>query len=298
MRVAIVKDQYSEVLASRQPTWEQLCKTLSSVAVGEKHGAAWIPADIEKGSRKSERVSGISYLAIDVEVRKERQPPSVNEMITRLSALQLRSMLHTTYNHDPAAPRYRVICCINKVIAPKALKDAIEALALKLEISECYDTSCTDPARLFFLPRCGRGREGLFQAEVIDGHPVDVDSLLGEKSKTDSNKIHGPLDSKLLNFPTPETPENVSRAKVALEHINADCDYQTWRNVIWALISTGWDSAEQLAREWSLTAPDRFEEMAFQRVVRSFDFGKGITLGTLFHHAKAAGRSCFTWKSK
>lgn len=88
----------------------------------------------------------------------------------------------------------------------------------------------------------------------------------------------------------PETPENVERVQSALSKISADCGRDEWRNVMFAIMSTGWDCAIQLARDWSMTAPHRFDEGGFKNVVDSAkDKPSGITLGTLFAMAAANG---------
>jgi hypothetical protein len=85
-----------------------------------------------------------------------------------------------------------------------------------------------------------------------------------------------------------ETPRQIAEVRHALSQIDADCSYETWRDVIWALRSTGWNCAEQLAYEWSKSALDRFNEVAFSKVNTSYkpNHPTPITLGTLFHHAK------------
>ncbi len=92
-------------------------------------------------------------------------------------------------------------------------------------------------------------------------------------------------------YKRPETPRQVAFLKAMLNHINADCDYQTWRNVIWAILSTSWECSEDVAYEWSKTAPDRFEEDAFWLVANSYipDHDQQITLGTIHHLARTGG---------
>jgi hypothetical protein len=84
------------------------------------------------------------------------------------------------------------------------------------------------------------------------------------------------------------TPRRVAEVKQALSFVTADCPYEIWRNVVWAVVSTGWDCAEEMAYDWSQTAPERFCEAAFWVVVNSYDPDNvdPITLGTLFHYAK------------
>ncbi len=54
------------------------------------------------------------------------------------------------------------------------------------------------------------------------------------------------------------TPENELKLKSALEFISADCDRDAWRNVVFAIHSTGWKNAKDIARNWSLTTPNLF----------------------------------------
>ena len=75
-----------------------------------------------------------------------------------------------------------------------------------------------------------------------------------------------------------------------LSHINADCSYEIYRNVIWAIESTEWNCTEMIQRQWSMVASDRFTEDGLTIIKASFDRRNGgITLGTLVHYAKLAG---------
>ncbi len=89
----------------------------------------------------------------------------------------------------------------------------------------------------------------------------------------------------------PETPRQIATIKAALNHISADCDYEKWRNIVWAILNTGWVCAEDVAYAWSKTATDCFEEDAFWMVANSFIPGHSnqITVGTIYFHARAGG---------
>lgn len=89
----------------------------------------------------------------------------------------------------------------------------------------------------------------------------------------------------------PETPRQIAILKDALGFISADCDYETWRNIVWAILSTGWLCAEDLALEWSETAPKRFDFDAFWVLANSYipDHPNQITIGTVWHHARHGG---------
>jgi hypothetical protein len=91
--------------------------------------------------------------------------------------------------------------------------------------------------------------------------------------------------------PPLESPREIARVQLALTYISADCDYETYRNVVWALMSTGWANAIDLARNWCMTCMDRYREHGFELVVESYDSLREprISLGTLFKLAKEGG---------
>ncbi|HJV26857.1 MAG TPA: AAA family ATPase [Aromatoleum sp.] len=94
--------------------------------------------------------------------------------------------------------------------------------------------------------------------------------------------------------PLDDTDENRERVKSAAAVLSADCDYQEWMRRVFAILSTGLSDAESIAREWSMTADDRFDDRAFDALVDSYKEerrhgGDLIGPGTLFHLAKQAG---------
>lgn len=86
-----------------------------------------------------------------------------------------------------------------------------------------------------------------------------------------------------------ETSEGIARVKAQLTHIDADCEYERWHKVVWSVLSSNWPSAEGLARVWSKSAPKRYDDRAFNQLVRGFDPARGITLGTLDYYAREGG---------
>ena len=76
-----------------------------------------------------------------------------------------------------------------------------------------------------------------------------------------------------------------------LKYISADCDYSTYIRVVWAILSSGWPNAEQIALDWSKTALHRFEQDCFDGLVKSFNptKAKSPTFGTIYHLAREGG---------
>lgn len=112
------------------------------------------------------------------------------------------------------------------------------------------------------------------------------------------NSLHSPATSNppmenhfaaALDSPSPETPEEIERVKSMLSAISADCGYELYRQIIWSILSTEWDCAEQLALEWSRTAPGRFSQDTFDNLVNGFDPARGTGFGTLCFHAQENG---------
>jgi putative DNA primase/helicase len=91
-----------------------------------------------------------------------------------------------------------------------------------------------------------------------------------------------------LSISTPETPRQIAILNKKLACIDADCDYDTYRNVIWGIASTGWSCAYEIAIAWSLTAEHRFEEHTLDTIFFSYDPNRDgrITAGTIHHYAK------------
>ena len=88
----------------------------------------------------------------------------------------------------------------------------------------------------------------------------------------------------------PETPANIERLKSALSIIPANLDRSEWVRILFALKSTQWNSAYDIALEWSKSAPDKFIKRDFDRDWKSEKVkSNGVTVGTVYHMAKSYG---------
>ena len=113
------------------------------------------------------------------------------------------------------------------------------------------------------------------------------------------------LDSKLrhLSLPRPtkvtlsprpvrpETPRSIALLREQLCFISADCGYERYRCIVWAILSSGWECAEDIARWWSQTAPHRFDEKTFGNLIRYFDPNRADcpSFGSIVYAARAGG---------
>jgi hypothetical protein len=98
-------------------------------------------------------------------------------------------------------------------------------------------------------------------------------------------------------YPPPDTPRNRVWLQELLSYIDPDCDYETYRNVIWGIEAIGWIDAKDIARAWSLGAPERFSEDALTVIRSSFDDRRGgITFGSLVYYARIGGWNSCAYK--
>ncbi len=86
-----------------------------------------------------------------------------------------------------------------------------------------------------------------------------------------------------------DTPRQRAVVTDMLRHVSADCSYELYRDMVWAILSLGWHDAEAIAEQWCKTAPDRFEDDDFCDVVNSHDLSRSPSFGTIHYHARGGG---------
>jgi putative DNA primase/helicase len=86
-----------------------------------------------------------------------------------------------------------------------------------------------------------------------------------------------------------DTPRQRARVADMLSHISADCSYELYIEMVWAILSLGWHDGEDIAKAWCLTVPDRFKEDKFWVVANSHDALRTPTIGTIIYRARAGG---------
>lgn len=168
-------------------------------------------------------------------------------------------------------------------------------------------------------PRSGQTKFGELYAEkrflTITGNQVGFTRLVeasdavrgienrwwGKPTTTNAAVIPFPdkgldLARKLSGSEWAETSGNIARIQKVLEWIPPDSPYEIWRDCIWALASFGWECGQQLAEEWSAGSEAHWvhdggseAQQAIANLFDGFDPGRGMSPGTLFHHAYANG---------
>ncbi|AEI78622.1 phage/plasmid primase, P4 family [Cupriavidus necator N-1] len=302
MRYASEKDAVGKQYAG---TWQQVVALLDKREIRpEKSGKAFAPVQMKAGATRSKDNVLAIYMAVadvDTEGEKEKASGRVLSVSKRAPTLEelrprVQSYAWTAYSshwHEPqqGVVKYRIVFPLTRPCTLAEWPQVWEGLNVLLG-GHC-DRACRDAARLYYLPSCPADAAADAFCETNDGKLLDPDTLieLARRSPTQQPVVR--TDGNPQGLPAlaslPETPEQIERVKAMLAMIPADCGYQQWRNIVWSIAATGWRCAEELAREWSQTAPQKFEESEYHNVYRSFKPGGGVGFRTLVYHAMCAG---------
>lgn len=196
--VAFLPSRSGQVTRTDALSWPALAELVTRHEVGEKDGPAWMPAIIEPGPRKAERVRACTAVCLDVEASAEvgpegkritgPMPPALSDLAAEVALFGWRAALATSHSHGgELGPRYRVVLPVDRPMQPDEVRAvALQAAAL-LGLAGCVDAACAEPARLFYLPRHPAERAHLAERVVIEGAPLPVDALL-----TAARALHAP----------------------------------------------------------------------------------------------------------
>lgn len=163
-----------------QTTWENFVSVFWFRREGPKDGPNFVTArfTLEPDGRHVRRlkrnVEARTAIALDCETSKETGeiPPAISVMEARIRAVGWASLLYTSHNHRPEAPRYRIVFPLTAEIAPEL--PAPEVVADRLGLAGVLDRSKINAASLFYLPTAEPGELDHHETEVIDGAPIDA----------------------------------------------------------------------------------------------------------------------------
>lgn len=131
---------------------------------------------------------------------------------------------------------------------------------------------------------------GRFLTVTGHGKPHEIQDATIELAKLE--KTWWPKESRSENYPDlevppkpvfPDTPKNRATLYIWLRNLSADCDYERYRDCVWAILSTEWKDAEEMAYRWCKSTPERFDPTSFDLVVNSYsaEHSNPITIRSL-----------------
>lgn len=256
------------------------------------------------GSRSNQNVlhRSIIQLDIDSEVERDkgtgrliavtRQAPPLSDLALALQHCEW--IATSSHSHVPAdgVVKYRLTVLPDRDILPDEHELVLEALDEQL--SGCLDRNAWPLSQAFFLPSCpAENAEDAFFIRN-EAAPLSVDDFVarGRQIMALRQQLPAqPAPSAGRRHPEPDTPRRRARLQDALSFISADVDRNQWRDIIWAILSTGWPDAPAIAETWSKTAPHRFRQDSFEAIVAGYVplHIEGLTLGTVYHFARRGG---------
>ena len=241
---------HSHPMQARSTNWSSLCEWLSKPVGGVKEGRGWVAANILDGPRANDRVISTSLLVFDIDNKGSVVTQAELEKAIRDNGY--RAILHSTYNHTPDNPRFRLIIDISEPIKPADHKSLLLHIAQNLGITDFIDTACTDLSRYFYLPRCPIQRIKDYVFWSIEGEPVNIEACLDRIKFSRDSLAPQPLVKKTSDIEGWEESDcNIAKVKEFLSYCPADCEYDKWRNIIWSICSLNWEIGPHLIEEWS-----------------------------------------------
>jgi len=218
---------------------------------------------------------------------------SAGDLKQRLAGLLYIAL--PTHSYTNEIPRWRILILLSEMISDREQYDQI-ARDLAGRLDGYVDPRSYTPEQLWYNLSAPAGewetrRKLITIAATDSGQPFDVQAWRDAKSASTAT-VTTPTLSLVSSTPTPETPENIERVKGMLAAIDPDpADAGTrdqWMRCVWSIASLGWACGKELARNWSM-AGEKWDEDEFEKVWNSYKSGRGISLGTLHHHATRRG---------
>jgi hypothetical protein len=140
----------------------------------------------------------------------------------------------------------------------KQLKALTQSPAIRLIADNSRTSDISSILRPIGTHNYKPGRNGAVVLLKMEGEAINFDmfsqviSKAHEKHCSGSKKPRGVLQLSTTQATfQPETPDNIARVQSALAAINPDCDRDLWRDILFAIHSTGWSCSEEIARSWS-----------------------------------------------
>lgn len=150
---------------------------------GTKDGPCFSPVQYLPGTKRGNKnVAAVTALVADVD---DGTPPT--ELTSAL--LDFCYIMHSSHSHTPERPKYRIIVPLRTPMTAAEFEKVWPRWNHLM--GRHVDSSTKDPARLYYLPACPVGAQGVF-SELHEGTIFDV-SLLPELPvpKTREQRGHG-----------------------------------------------------------------------------------------------------------
>ncbi len=228
-------------------------------------------------TRGKENVEALSGVVLDFDNTKDGQL-KLPEFIEQLKQLDLIYLYYTTWSHTEVRHRWRLILPFEKAIAANFWREA-HARVLKLLGNPVGldEAASKDVARMWIMP-C-----------KAEGGAYEVGYEIGGKF-LDPHTLPPTLKPTPPIVPSQYYETAPAEIREALNCIDANCDYHKWLEIGMGLHEEFGNAGFQIWNSWSSKSRKKYKGLGdLQYHWGTFKLGGGITIGTVFKHARDAG---------
>jgi hypothetical protein len=229
-------------------------------------------------TRAKENVEALSAIVLDFDNTKDGQL-KLPEFIEQLKQLGLIYLYYTTWSHTELRHRWRLILPFAKAIDPNFWPEAHARTINLLGNPIGLDVAASkDVSKMWIMPCKAEG--GAYEV----GYEM-AGKFLDPHKLPQTAKITLPVVIS-SEYP-PTTPENV---RELLSCVSPDCEYNLWLEIGMALHDELGEAGFQIWNSWSSKSIEKYKGIeALNQKWKSFKSGGGVTIATLFMHARNAG---------
>ena len=229
-------------------------------------------------TRSKENVEALSAIVLDFDNTEDGQL-KLPEFIEQLKQLDLIYLYYTTWSHTEARHRWRLILPFEKAIAANFWLETHARIINLLGNPVGLDKAASKGvSRMWIMPCKSEG--GVYEV----GYEI-AGNFLAPHTLPPTAKITLPV---VIPSEYRETTQEDIRE--ALNSVDASCDYNTWLDMGMALHHELGNSGFAIWNAWSARSSEKYEGIeSLNKKWNSFKSGGGVTIATLFMHARNAG---------
>jgi replicative DNA helicase len=236
-------------------------------------GKAYAPAGFIDGHRKNENYLGdtnVVFLDID---------DGMTFIEAQTVFKDLQCFIFTTRSHQKdkkgkICDRFRVAIKLDKPINLPVIDYKI-AMQSIFDFFGNVDRATKDPARFYFSS----------PSDCDVWYSQGTEKLNWESLYKKQKSIRLIEDMKRKEYAEQSKPTTPSDIETALYRIDPDCEYSMWVEIGMAIHSELGEGGMSIWDNWS-RGGSKYNEREMETKWRSFKNGSGVSIGTLFHHAK------------
>ena len=231
-----------------QTTWDEICDwTRHPRTDGSKDGPGYVLGELSSGRRSRATVVTRNVVSLDAD---HLTPRSRDALLDRLHGMGCAAAVYSTFSNTEDAPRLRILILLSRAITPEEYWLAASGIMRHLG-EAAFDRGSREHERFMYMPSVAPGQP--YFNEVLEGHPLDADSLLDSVDVLYDIAPRGAEEAAELpaaKVPNVAVPDDVIRSEVelALKVLDDVRELPEGGRLDWPGIDEGlgWDNASFL----------------------------------------------------